>query len=102
MAVIAVVAAGNVICTLARCGDAVVTGSAGTEHLRVVYRCGWLKCDGAVTVFTHVGRLHVRRALANSRSTVVAAHAVPNDASMIEYRGNPGGNRVAVVTLIVG
>ncbi len=87
---------------LARGRDAVVTGATGSEDLGMVDCCDWLKCDGAVAVFTNIRRLHVRRTLARSGGPVVAAHTVADDACMIEYGGRPSGDRVTVVALIIG
>ena len=102
MAVIAIGAAGNVCCVLARCCAAVVTGAASTKYLCVIDSGYRRKSNRAVAVLTDVRCQHMNRALACGRRTVVAADTVINDANMIEYRRKPSGCNVAVVTLVAG
>ena len=80
MAVVAIRAAGDVRRVLAGRGDAVMAGSASTDHLSVVDRDRGLKQRRAVTVFADVGRLNMRRALACGSSAVVTANAVVGEA----------------------
>jgi len=101
VAVVAVVATANVVGVLSRCRDAIVTRSAGAEHLGVVNRNSGLECGRAMAVLANVGGLHMRRTLARRGRAVVAADAVADDAGVIEYGRQPGRHGVAVVTLVI-
>lgn len=102
MAVVTIIAAGNVGRVFTRRRDAIMTGTTGAQDLCVIDRRGRCKGDGAVAVLANVGGLHVRRALPCRGSAVMAAHAVPSNARMVEYGREPGAHSMAVVALIVG
>lgn len=102
MAIIAVVAAGNMRCVLASGYSAVVTGSAGAQHLRVIYDDRGIPQVGAVTVLTDICRLYVGRALAGRFDSVMAARATRGYVRMIKNSGDPGYGLVAVVALFAG
>lgn len=51
-----------------------------------------------MAVFTDIRRLHMRKILAGRFDAVVAAHAVADDANMVERGRTPGVGGVAVVT----
>lgn len=101
VAVVAVASAGDVVCALAGCRDAVVAGAAGAENLRVI-DCGYgHKCHGTVTVFANIACLYVRRALARRGCAVVTTHTVTDYTGMVEDGRQPGRHGVAVVTLVI-
>lgn len=54
MAVVAVMAGGNMVRMFSRRGNAVVTASAAAQNLGVVDEDHGLPCTGAVAVFAHV------------------------------------------------
>lgn len=60
------------------------------------------KRRGAMAVFANVCCLHMERAFTCSARTIVAANAVSDDAGVVEDSREPGGNVVAVITLVVG
>lgn len=66
--------------------DAIMTRPAGAEDLRVVNACDRSECDGAVAVLADIRRLHMDRALTDSRYAVMAGNAVTDDSRVIEYR----------------
>ena len=73
MAVIAVVAAGDMRGMLAGCGVAIVAGHAGSEHVGVVHHVSRRPGHVVVAVLADVRRGDVRRVLAGCISAVVAA-----------------------------
>lgn len=74
---------------LACCDDTVVAGTAGTYHLRVVDRKGRYPDIGVVAVLADIRRLNMRPVLTDRFNTVMAAHAISNDAYMIEVCRQP-------------
>ncbi len=84
MAVVAIVAARDVCRMFAGRRHAVVAGAAGSEHLGVIDGKHWREYVRRMTVFTDIGRLHVRRALARCFHAVVTAEAIAGDVHMIE------------------
>jgi len=102
VAVIAIVAARNMRCMFAGCRGAVMARAAGSQYLRMVDHYGRLEGGRAVAVLADIGGLHVDRAFARCCRTVMAAHAIPGDACVIENGGKPRGRGMAVVALIVG
>ena len=101
-AVVAVVAARDVRRMFARRGDAVVAGATGSENLRVVYCGNRLEGDRAMAILADIGRLDVRWPLSHCGGAVMAPHAIPGDANVIEHGRQPGCHGVAVLALIVG
>lgn len=100
MAVVAVVAAVDVILIFPGCLHAVMARAAGAQDLRVVNGKYGGKHIGRMAVFTNVARLNVRRSLARRVSTVVAAEAVARDVDMVEVRGQPANRRMTVVAVV--
>lgn len=100
MAVVAVIATGNMTGVLAGRDSTVVTGRTDTDHLRMVNPVGRGKDDVVMTVLTHVGRQNMCRVLADGLGAVMAAEAVVDDCGMIEGRRYPAVGRVAVVTRV--
>jgi len=100
--VITISAACNVRRVLASCRDAVMAGAAGTEHLRVIDRNGWLKCGRAVAVLANIGCLDVHRTFAGCAGAIMATHAISGDSCVIVHGREPGSHVVAIVALIIG
>ena len=73
MAVVTVIAAGDMRWVLACRNDAVVAGAAGTDNLGVIHCVRWNPDIGIVTVFANFRCQNVRRVLAGCFNTVVAA-----------------------------
>ena len=67
--------------------DAIVTGAAGAQDLRVVNGQCRRKDIGVVTVLADVRGLQVRRTLAGRFDTVMAADAVTSNTDVIEIGG---------------
>jgi len=84
----------------ARCGRAVVTRCAGAKNLVVVNRNDGRPNSGIVAILADVGRRRVRRTFAGRVRTVVAAHAISRDISVIEIGRDPGDCRMAVVAVV--
>lgn len=101
MTVVAVVAACNVRRVFPGRRDAVVTGSAGSNYLRMIDGKHRQKGEGAVTVFADIACLNMGRALANSGGAVVTRYAVSCDTRMIESRRQPACRAVAIIALII-
>lgn len=100
MAVVAVASTRYVGRMLARCRDAVMTGAASAEHLCMVHCDRGLECRRAVAVFADIACLQMSRTLSGSARAIVAADAVSDNTGVIENRGEPGGNVMAVVALV--
>lgn len=101
MAIVTLVAACNMRGVFSGRADAVMTGAAGPEHLRVIDACNRAECECAMAIFADIGGLYVNRCLADGRATVVAGHAIANYADMVEHRRLPGIDRMTIVALIV-
>lgn len=99
MAIVTVVAAGDMRRMFARGDGAVVAGAASTNDLRVVHGVG--RCPGniVVAVLTHIGGLDVCRVLAGGFDTVVASGTVGDDIDVIEIGRQPCHRGVAVIAL---
>jgi len=100
VAVIAVVAAGDVRRMFAGRGIAVMTGKTGSEHLRVIDHVRGRPDHVVVAVLADIRRRDVRGVLAGRVGAVMAADAVTRDVHVIEVRRYPGDRRVAIVAII--
>ncbi len=98
VAVVAVGATGDMRGVLAGCGEAVVTGAAGTQYLRVIDSIGWCPDVAVMAVFADVAGLDVCDVLTRSLHAVVAADAIADDADVVKSRRAPGIRCVAVIT----
>ena len=98
VAIVTGVAAGEVGGMLAGGYDAIVTGAAGTDYLRVINGEHRRKYVGAVAVFTDISCLNVCLVFACCLHTVVTVDAISGDIQVIEIRRQPSSRRVAVVT----
>lgn len=102
VAVIAIIAAADVVRIFANSCNAVMTGSARAEHLRVIDGQNRNEHAAVMAVLAHVARLDVRGTLTRCVYAVMAADAIVNDAAMIEDRRLPRDRRMAIVTLVAG
>ena len=84
MAVVAIIAAGNVRWMFSGCRLTIVTGEASAQHLRMIHCHHGLPNVGRVTIFAHVGRLDMGRVLAGGVCAVVTTCAVAREVHMIE------------------
>ena len=81
--------------------SSVMTGSAGSEDMRVVNRSCRIKSEGAVAVFADVACLYVCGALARCGAAVVARYTVSDDARVIKSCRQPARRAVAVIALVI-
>ncbi len=102
MAIIAIVTAGNMCGVFTSGRHTIMTGSAGTQNLRVVDRDRGHKGHGVVAVFANTGCLHMSQTLTDSTDSIVATHAVSHGAGVIENSRKPPNCRMTIVTLITG
>jgi len=86
MAVITVVAAGDVSWVLARCYDTIMTGTASTDYLRVVHGESRHPDVRIMAVFTDIRRQNMCLVLAGRLNTVVTTDTISGDAYVIEVR----------------
>jgi len=100
MTVITVITARDVGWVLAACDNAVMTGTAGAQTLRVVDSKYRRPDIARVTVFANVARLHMRGILAGGFGTVVAAEAVARNVHVVEIRRQPANGRMTVVAIV--
>ena len=84
VAVIAIRAARNMLCILSGRSYAVMAGAAGTQHLRMVDCVNRHPDIRVMAVFTDIGRLNMREALAGGFDTVVTTGTVAGDSYVIE------------------
>jgi len=101
VAVVAIVATGDMRRVFSRCRDAVMTGTASTGYLCVVDSIDGRPYVGAMAVLADIRRLYVSQVLARGFRAVMATDAVAGDVYVIEVRGPPGNRRVTIVASIV-
>lgn len=87
MAVVAIVAARDVVGGLADRQRIVVAASTSTDDLEVIDLLDWRKSHDCVAILADIRRGNVRRGLADGLDVIVAADAVPDDIVMIEIGG---------------
>jgi hypothetical protein len=100
VAVVTVVAAGDVGRVFSGCDNAIVAGTAGTQYLRVIDPVGGRPQVAVVAVLAHIGGLNMGRILAGGFDAVVTARAVGHDVGVIESGWKPPSSRMAVITII--
>ena len=86
MTIIAIVAAGNVVGTLAFGYAAIVARRACTEHLGVIHHKNRDKYGCAMAVFADIRRQGVRRTFAGRSGAVMAIDATARDARVVKIR----------------
>lgn len=101
VAVIAGIAAHDVIRGLACGHDVVVAARARTEHLRVVDSRDGCERRRRVTVLANVRRRDMAEILSGRADSVVTAHAARNDPRMVEEDREPTRGAVAAVALLL-
>ena len=84
MTVIAIGATGDMCRILSARYCAVMTGAAGTQHLRMVDRVYGCPDIRVMAVFANIGSLNMREVLAGSFDTVVATYTITGDSHVIE------------------
>ncbi len=99
VAVIAVIATADMSRVLAYSSCPVMTGIAGANDLRVIYRIHGHPDVGRMAVFADSRGLDVGWRLTRSVSAVVAVGAVTRDVHVIEIRGQPANRGMTIVTI---
>ena len=87
MAVVAVIAAGDMRWVLACRDDAVMAGAASADDLGVVHCESWNPDVRVMAVFANICCQNVCRVFAGRFDAVVAACAIAGDADVIKIRG---------------
>jgi len=100
VAVVTGIAAGDMCRVLPRRGDAVVTRTAGAQHVHMVDGIDRREHIGIVAVLADVAGLNVSQILACGIRAIVAARTILANARMTEVCGQPGDCRMAVITII--
>lgn len=100
MAIVAVIAAGNMRWVFAGRNDAVVAGTACTDYLRVVHRVSRNPDIGVMAVFANFRCQNMCRVLAGRFYAIVAARAIAGNSYVIEIRGQPTSCRMAVIAIV--
>lgn len=100
MAVVAGNATGNVIGVFAGCGQSIMAGPAGANHLCVIDQVDRSEGVDAVAILADGRCLNMRRILASRVDAVVAAGAITGDVDVVKIRWQPAHGRVAIVTVI--
>lgn len=100
MAVVAGITARDMCRILAGCCKAIMTGTAGTHDLRMVYGIYRRKYVGIVAVLADVCGRDVRRGFAGGLGTVMAAHAVTGDIDVVKIRRYPSCGRMTVIAVV--
>ncbi len=100
MAVIAIIAAGEVGRIFTSRYRAIVTGTAGTDDLGVIDEGSRLPQRSVVAVFANISGLDMRQALTGRFHAIVTASATAGDARMVKNGGSPGRGLMAVITLL--
>jgi len=99
MAVVAIIAAGDMGGVFAGCYEAVMTGAASTNDLRMVNGVNRHPDVRCMAVLADIGRLDVCEVLARSVGAVMAAGAISRDIYVIEIGWQPGNRRVTVIAI---
>jgi len=100
MAIITVFAAGDVGGILARGDGAVMAGTTGAQHLRMVDHVCRCPQVTVVAVFTNFCGLDMRRVLAGRFDAVMATGTVGHNVSVIKGRREPSRRRMTVVAIV--
>lgn len=99
VAIVAVVAAGDMRRMLTDRSSAVVARATCAYNLRVVHVVSRHPGIGVVAVLANIASLDMCRILARRVGAIVAARAIAGDVDVIEVRGQPACCRVAVVAV---
>lgn len=102
MAVVAIIAAGNVSGVLTARNQAVVTRSTASQDLCMVHDVDRSPGDTVMTFLASVGRQNVGLTLTSRLGTVVTAGAVVEDVGVIKGCWDPCVSRMTIVASIAG
>ena len=86
MAVVAIIAAGDMCRMFTRRYDTVMAGTTGSDDLCVVDRKRRNQGIGCMAIFTHIAGLNVRRIFASGIGAIVAACAITRDIDVVKVR----------------
>ena len=95
MAVVAAIAALNVVRILADGCGAIVAARTGTEHLKVIDARHRREGIGRVAVLADISRRNMCEMLTGRANTIVAAYTIAGNAKVIEADWKPGRRAVA-------
>jgi len=85
----------------AGCLCAIVTADAIAEYVHMI-EVRRYPADGRVTVFAGITTGNVGLVFSGRTESVMAAHAVADNAAMIKHGGQPGRCCMAVIALVAG
>lgn len=97
VAIITVVAAGDMRRVLASCNSAIMTGATAANDLGMIDDNHRYKNRRAVTIFTDICRLNMRRVLAGCFRAVVAVDAIGGYLAVIERRRQPASGSMTII-----
>jgi len=100
VAVVAIIAAGDMRWVFARRDDAVMAGAASADYLSMVHCESWNPDVRVMAVFANICCQNMCRIFAGRFDAVVAACAIASDADVIEIRGQPTGCRMTVIAIV--
>lgn len=90
MTIVACVPAGDMGWVFSCCRKPVMTGAAGTQHLRMVHGISRCPDIAVVTVLADIGRLYVAQVFTGSVNAIVATRAISGDVQVIKICRSPG------------
>ena len=100
VAIVAVIATGNMRCILAGRSIAIVARRTGTDDLRVIDRIGRHPGIRFVAILTDIRCLDVSRGFAGCIRAIVTVDAITRNVDVIEIRGDPRRRRVAILAVV--
>lgn len=99
VAIVTRIPACQMIQVFAGCGNAIMTGTAFTDHLHVIDNVRRCKGGRTVAVLANYGGLYVGRVLARRGGSIVTTAAVVENIGVIEIGWQPGRAGVTVVAI---
>jgi len=84
VAIVTIVAAGDVPLVFSGCCEAIMAGAATAQHLRVINDCHWHERNGRMTVFADVGRANVRCTFPDCIDVVMARSAAAHYLGVVD------------------
>lgn len=90
----------EVVRSLARSCNTVVTAGTGSKHLVVIDGSDRRPYRGVVAILADVRCLHVHWPLAGCVGTVMAAETIIRDVRVIEIRWRPGDSSMAIIAIV--
>ena len=101
VAVIAGVAARDVILRFAVDDGIVVAARTGAKDLQVIYAHDGQECDGRMAVFADTRRCYVLQIFTGRADPIVTTDAAPDHVAVIERHRKPCGSLVAGIALLL-